>query len=160
MARPILVCAQEVTGKLSWYDSKRSDAKLLGQQDLAGANVEFVLQKIAHTNRKGSTLKDVETCCFSVEIHNVEPPYHLKTTLYLAHKSRREARAWMDAIAKVGLIQSEMMLEDEMYGAGAGQEMEFGHISKNSLPRKSSASSTGSMRKNTLSSAGSQKLSC
>ena len=111
---PFWFVLQEVTGKLSWYDSKRSDAKLLGQHDLAGVNVEFCPAKNrTYKQGKGSTLKDVETCCFSVQIHSLKPPHTAKISLYLAHKSRREARAWMDAIAKVGLIQSEMTLEEE-----------------------------------------------
>ena len=107
---------EESTGTLSWFSSKRTDAKCLGCVELAGVDVcEYPNKSRAYKKGKGTTLKDAETVCFKVDItseeRNLIKGKHGNSVLYFAHVSRREVRAWMDAIAKVGLTQSER-LED------------------------------------------------
>ena len=67
------VVLQESTGTLSWFTSKRSDAKCLGSVELAGVNVEECpTKKRIYKKGKGTTLKDAETCCFKVDITGEE----------------------------------------------------------------------------------------
>ena len=67
------VVLQESTGTLSWFSSKRSDAKCLGSVELAGVNVEECpTKKRIYKKGKGTTLKDAETCCFKVDITGEE----------------------------------------------------------------------------------------
>jgi hypothetical protein len=98
---------EESTGTLSWFSSKRTDAKCLGCVELAGVDVcEYPSKYRSYKKGKGTTLKDANTVCFKVDItgdeRNLIKGKHGNSVLYFAHVSRRETRAWMDAIAKVG----------------------------------------------------------
>ena len=144
------VVLEENTGTLSWFKSKRMSDKCLGSIELASVDVEECpMKKRIYKKGKGTTLKDAETCCFKVNIES-EPRNMIKgkygaAILYFAHVSRREVRAWMDAIAKVGLTQSEHL---EQQADEEDDDMQFGGRNKSNTtgsPDRSMVSRRGTV---------------
>ena len=163
------VVLEERLGTLSWYSSKRSDAKCLGCIELASVDVEECpTKKRIYKKGKGTTLKDAETCCFKVNITGEErnriSGKYGNAIVYFAHVSRREVRAWMDAIAKVGLTQSEHLeniyeeeesgLLNNNYGNHTNRSISSSSPERQSNLRRGTLSSGSRSRHNTGDSGG------